>query len=322
MTLPRSFPGILLLSVCSVLWNGMVSADSATVKIGDGVGDLRFKDIRYLERSLADFSDSEALVIICTNTTCPLVRKYVPKLKRLEQEYRDRGVQFLSLNVSSGDSIRDVAAFGVELGIPFPCIKDIDNRCITALGVQRTPEVAVIDANRRLRYRGRIDDQYRIGGSLPKARQNNLRDALEAVLADREIAVTETPVDGCVITSSKTLDSKLVVTFNEHVAPLIRQHCTECHRANTEAPFVLTTYGEVRANAAMIAEVVRDQGTRFECVAHYDNSAFNPFNPDPTATVKDGPQTYHEMLYGFVFYTAVDEDLDLSIDPKTGSAVR
>ena len=59
-------------------------------------------------------------------------------------------------------------------------------------------------------------------------------------------------------------------------------------------------------------------GTRFECVAHFDNSTFNPFNPDPTATVKEGRQTYHEMMYGFYFYTEDDEALNLEIDPKTG----
>ena len=60
------------------------------------------------------------------------------------------------------------------------------------------------------------------------------------------------------------------------------------------------------------------KGTRIECLAHYDNSAFNPFNPDPTATVRDGPQTYHEMLNGFFFYVDANEKLSLVIDEKTG----
>src|SRR5262249_42180436 len=55
------------------------------------------------------------------------------------------------------------------------------------------------------------------------------------------------------------------------------------------------------------------KGTRLECVAHYDNSSFNPFNPDPKATVKDGPQTHNEMLNGFVFYTDAGERLGLDI---------
>jgi hypothetical protein len=62
-------------------------------------------------------------------------------------------------------------------------------------------------------------------------------------------------------------------------------------------------------------------GTVIECVAHYDNSAFNPYNPDPSKRVKFGPQTYHEMMYGFLFYTEDLEDLQLRVDPKTGRAL-
>ena len=61
-------------------------------------------------------------------------------------------------------------------------------------------------------------------------------------------------------------------------------------------------------------------GTRIGVTAHFDNSAFNPFNPDPDAVVKFGLQTYHEMMYGFFFYTRDGESLGLRIDPKTGWA--
>ncbi|MCH7600542.1 MAG: hypothetical protein IH973_12360 [Myxococcales bacterium] len=63
------------------------------------------------------------------------------------------------------------------------------------------------------------------------------------------------------------------------------------------------------------------KGTEIECIAHFDNSAFNPYNPDPTDTVKYGPQTYHEMMFGFVFYTDDDEQLNLDIDPNTGHVI-
>ena len=50
-------------------------------------------------------------------------------------------------------------------------------------------------------------------------------------------------------------------------------------------------------------------GTRFEALAHFDNSTFNPYNPDPKKTVRFGQQTYEEMMYGFFFYTAADENV-------------
>jgi hypothetical protein len=60
------------------------------------------------------------------------------------------------------------------------------------------------------------------------------------------------------------------------------------------------------------------KGTRLECVAHFDNSSFNPYNPDEKATVRNGPQTHQEMMYGFFFYTEADEKLGIRVDPKTG----
>jgi hypothetical protein len=64
------------------------------------------------------------------------------------------------------------------------------------------------------------------------------------------------------------------------------------------------------------------KGTKFEVLAHYDNSSFNPFNPDPKRTVREGDQTTEEMMYGFLFYTVADEHLNLDIDPKTGFAIQ
>jgi hypothetical protein len=62
------------------------------------------------------------------------------------------------------------------------------------------------------------------------------------------------------------------------------------------------------------------KGTRIEVVAHYDNSPFNPWNPDPKAEVRNGPQTFDEMMFGFFFYTEDSQELNLNVDPKTGRA--
>ncbi|MGD9647282.1 MAG: redoxin domain-containing protein [Pirellulales bacterium] len=63
-------------------------------------------------------------------------------------------------------------------------------------------------------------------------------------------------------------------------------------------------------------------GTELEAIAHYDNSKFNPFNPDPSYTVPYGDQSYDEMFNGFVFYVHDDEQLNLKIDPQTGHAIK
>mgnify|MGYP001017862235 CR=1 FL=1 len=55
------------------------------------------------------------------------------------------------------------------------------------------------------------------------------------------------------------------------------------------------------------------KGTKIHCLAHFDNSKFNPYNPDPNATVKEGDQTYEEMMFGFFFYTLDDPYIHLAL---------
>src|SRR5580700_3361022 len=84
---------------------GVVSAAGPKVKIGDKIEDLQFKDIRYLNRSLHDFGDKKAYVLVFVDTGCPIVPRYLPELQRLESAYRGRGVQFVAVNAGMGDTV-------------------------------------------------------------------------------------------------------------------------------------------------------------------------------------------------------------------------
>jgi len=252
----RQVTFIILVSAVSFC----AQAEDGRVAIGDQVQSLEFKDIRYLPRSLQELGQHRAYVFIFTNTTCPLVQRYLPRLKSLHRQYGPHGVQFIAVNSGNGDSIRDMAAHALEHEVPFPFVKDRSGQCARSLGVTRTPETAVLDGQYRLAYRGRIDDQYRFGGALPKPRRNDLESALQDVLASRKVTVPETPVDGCLISlSAVTPEPESNLTFTEHVAPLIRKYCVDCHRPETAAPFSLVTFEDVSQHSRMIAEVVREE---------------------------------------------------------------
>jgi hypothetical protein len=244
-----------------VLGLGISEALAAEVPpIGAAVADLRFKDIRSLPRSLADFGDQSAYVFVMTTTHCPLVGRTLPKLNELHTKYESRGVQFVAVNVGADDGIRDMAAQAIDYDCVFPFVKDADLWCVAALGVTRTPEVVVLNRDRKLVYRGRVDDQLRLGGSRPDPMRRDLETALEELLAGQPISVAETPVDGCLITAlPKPSSDQPVPTFSGDVLPILQKRCGHCHREGTAAPFALQTYHEVTAQAEMIAEVVLDQ---------------------------------------------------------------
>lgn len=233
--------------------------ESEKPAIGSKVDQLTFKDIRFLERSLADLEDARAFVIMYTTLECPLVQRYFPKIIELEKQYRDQGVQFIAINVGPEDSLVEVAQQGLEAGAELIIGKDFTGNSVRATGVERTPEVVILDADHVLRYRGRIDDQYRLGGVRPNVTQDSLVLALEDVLAGRDVAVAETPVDGCRITFRKLKSPVENVTYAEHIAGIMQQHCQECHRPDTTAPFSLLTYEDTVNYAEMIAEVVIEQ---------------------------------------------------------------
>ncbi|MFO0910829.1 MAG: redoxin family protein [Isosphaeraceae bacterium] len=250
--------------LASIGHTGLARSDEPTrprPPIGQRIASLEFKDIRYLARSLDDFGPRRAFVIIATRSSCPVARKYLPVLNDLEARYRDRGVQFLALDVADDEPIIEMAADAVESHLTFPIVKDVQLGSARQLGLTRTPEVAVLDGDRVLRFRGRIDDQFRVAGERPQPTSQPLVEALDAILAGHPVAIAETPVDGCLITwnTSATTDSRPVPTYAEHVAPIVQKHCQKCHRPGTEAPFALMNYRDATSQSAMLAEVVADR---------------------------------------------------------------
>ena len=236
-----------------------VEAKEKKVSIGAQPEKFTFKDIRYLPRTLDDFGQPKVFVIAFTTTGCPLAQRYLPRLKDLSSQYHDQGVQFIAVNVGGDDSIKEVAYQALEYGVDFPFVKDFDGQCARALGASRTPQVVVLDAARKIRYRGRIDNQYRLGGVKPSVDREDLKEAIEDILAGRKVKVKETTVDGCAITFPEVRPPNKSLTYAKDVAPLINQHCVECHRPGTAAPFALTTYEKVAAKAGVIVEVVDEQ---------------------------------------------------------------
>lgn len=253
---------VLLVSILPIFGDaGEGEQTDATVSIGSKVNRLMFKDIRGVNRELSELGEYKAYVFVFVTSDCPIVKKSLPKLLELFREFQSREVQFVCVNVGAKDTLREMASQALEFQAPWPFVKDYEAQAAKTLGVTRTPQVAVLDSKHRLVYRGRIDDQFRIGGTKPEPNREDLRIAIEELLADKPISVSQTSVDGCAISvpnrSSATGETSL--NYYQHIAPIVQSHCSNCHRPGTAAPFSLITYQDVIAHAEMIHEVVRDE---------------------------------------------------------------
>ena len=256
----------LLLAIVSLF----VSLDSATCgfaeekpvekpRIGAVIGEFQLRDYRGREWSLNDFADKQILVVAFIGTECPLVKLYAERLKELGEKFAERGVAVVGINSNQQDSITEIAHFARVNKIEFPLLKDVGNRVADQFGAQRTPEVFLLDAERRIQYHGAIDDEYHYGVQRAKATETYLYDAIESLLAAKPVKVAETEVIGCHIGRILEPKNDSPVTYCNQIARIFQQRCVSCHRKGEIAPFELADYDEVVGWAEMIEEVVRDQ---------------------------------------------------------------
>ena len=220
--------------------------------------ELTFQDMRFLPRRLGDFGERQAYVLAFVTQRCPIANRYLPELQRIADDYAERGVEVVLVNVDFADSVLAIAGDALDKDVDLHVVKD-SGSCAQALGITRTPEVAVLDAQHTLVYRGRIDDRVRLGGARPEPSRRDLRAALDELLAGEPISVATTPVDGCKLTPPRATPAHAAVTYSRDVAPIFQQHCVECHRKGGSAPFALTSYDDVWTLSDMIGEVVRDR---------------------------------------------------------------
>jgi peroxiredoxin/mono/diheme cytochrome c family protein len=257
--------GLLLIGliVLGPGWQPYAAHAGDVTRIGRAIESFALPDIHNRPRSIQEFADRPVLVVVFLGTECPLVKLYGPRLAELSAEFSPRGVQFMGINANLQDTMTEMAAFGREAGFDFPLLKDVGNLVADQFQATRTPEVFVLDAERKVRYHGRIDDQYGTGSSSGYARneigRRDLAMALEELLANQMVSVPETHVAGCLIGRVARVAPHGEVTYSRQIARILQSRCVECHRPGQVGPFALTSYDEVVGWADMIREVVREE---------------------------------------------------------------
>ncbi|MCO6456241.1 MAG: redoxin domain-containing protein [Pirellulaceae bacterium] len=248
----------LLLSACWGLRpDGTAQAEAPASPIGKRIESFTLPDIYGRKHSLADL-EQPLVAIVFLGTECPLARLYAPRLEALRQRFEQRGVALLAVGSNSQDSLTELAAFAQRHQLRFPVLKDPGNRVADLCGAVRTPEVFVLDRQRIVRYWGRIDDQYGVGYARPQPQREDLAEALEDLLAGREVATPTTPAVGCHIGRVKTRPAQGEVTYSRQIAAIFNRRCVECHRAGQIAPFTLTSYDDTQGWGDTIVEVIRE----------------------------------------------------------------
>lgn len=240
-----------------------VPLDADAGQIGRRVENLR---VAMLSGNAATLDDllrgRRGLVVAMASAECPISRKYAPRIAAIEREFGSR-FAFLHVNAVEGETTRAIRDYLREFDIRGDTCRDDDGSVRRELRPRTTTEVFVLDGDRRVVYRGAIDDQYRFGGTAPEPKARYLRDALTAVGEGRTPAVRMTGAPGCLVDPPPAAQGAGAagsgsMPFYPGVADVLARHCVGCHHPGGPGAFSLATHADVRGRTAMIAAVVRE----------------------------------------------------------------
>jgi thiol-disulfide isomerase/thioredoxin len=179
-----------------------------TLAIGASAPDFCLPGIDGQTHCLQDFAASKVLVVVFTCNHCPTAQLYESRIKKLAEDYRDRGIALVAIEPNSpksvllgemgytdvSDSFEDMKIRAAYRHFNFPYLYDGDTQKVSrAYGPTATPHLFIFDSERKLRYEGRVDNNPRE----PLVTSRDARNAIDALLADRPVAVEKTPSVGC-----------------------------------------------------------------------------------------------------------------------------
>lgn len=171
------------------------------LKIGSPAPDFRLKGVDGKTYSLESFAGAKVVVVMFTCNHCPYVQAYEPRLIAIQRDYQNQGVRLMAINANETknypeDSFDKMVIRARELHYNFPYLRDDTQEVAKAYGAACTPEMFLLDELRRLRYHGRVDDNYKD----PEAvKSYDLRKAIDTVLAGRDPNPALTHAIGCSI---------------------------------------------------------------------------------------------------------------------------
>jgi peroxiredoxin len=177
--------------------------------IGSDLPSFSLPGIDGKEHTEKDYAEAKVLCIIFTCNHCPDSVAAAARTEQIHQDYKDKGIAIVAVNANNpgslrpdelgyspyGDSLEEMKPFAESYGWTFPYLYDGETQAFaTACGAQSTPHIFVFDADRKLRYTGRMDDA---GRSKAPVEKSYIRDAFDALLAGKDIAEPVTRSFGC-----------------------------------------------------------------------------------------------------------------------------
>jgi peroxiredoxin len=314
----------------------MAAETHPILPIGSPAPDFALRGTDGNVHRLSDYAASPILVVVFTCNHCPIAQMYEKRIERLAADYKDREVALVAIQPNDPKALRideldssDISDSLDEMKIrvsykhlTYPYLYDGDTQQVArAYGPQATPHVFIFDEQRRLRYEGRIDDSYRT----ELVKTQDARNAIDALLAYREVPVTHTGAMGCSTKWSEKSADRIATLHKIEEQPvtvdLVSKSDLAKLRTNPSHQMMLVDFWATWCGSC-IAEFADIQDT-FRMYSDRDLSlvTVSVNMPDEQASVLRFLQKKHATSRNLLFSSADTVGLQQAFDPSWDSAV-
>ncbi|MEM7186716.1 MAG: redoxin domain-containing protein, partial [Bacteroidota bacterium] len=206
---------------------------------------------------LSYYNNADAIVLWVQGNGCPIVRNALLDFNSVVKDYAKRNVVFFMLNSNLQDDRAKIAKEASDFGFEVPVLVDSGQWVADALDITLTAEAIVLHPiSREVLYRGPINDRLDYESQKDYLGATYLRDALDAILDGSLPKEKQQMARGCKVTRRSALEKNDTITYTRDVAPILANHCVQCHRDGGIAPWSMTDYNTVAGWSAMIKEVL------------------------------------------------------------------
>lgn len=213
------------------------------------VDDFALADQNYLARHLYKMKDAKAVVLISYAAGDAAIKADAPRYAALKSGYGAKGVEFLMVDSTLGETRDKVRPDAEANKIDMPILFDYQQLVGESLGLTRAAEVIVLDPRTwTVAFRG-------------PAGSASTKTALDGLVSgDKVTLAAESAKGGAIAFPDKAHAAQFAnISYSKEIAPIVQEKCANCHQPGGIGPMPLNNYSQIKGFAPMIREVLRTQ---------------------------------------------------------------